>query len=481
MNFLDKTAAAITKTSPASPAIITNDYILSYRDLELKTLAAAEYLLNHNIAKNEPVAILSENNPDFVILVLALWLLDAVPVPVNTRLTRDEIQKLLEKAGCNKIFIHNNFKNVPDFTSIDKTHFPFQTNSITKSVFHSGHDLENTAVIIFTSGSSGTPKGVMLSFRNLIKNAETGNQVLHQNSDDRWLASLPFYHIGGFSIITRALLHRASIIIPPTPETGDLEFSFKHHAPTLASLVSTQLIRLLESGLKPGDELKKLLLGGGFIDNRLLNSAVKKGWRVSKVYGSSETSSFVTMLTENDLTDKINSAGKALTPNKIFITDENGKNLPANKSGEIVVSSDAVMKGYINDEEATRAKLKDGFYFTGDYGYLDEDGYLYVEARRDDLIISGGENINPMEIQRAIMDIPGIKECFVLGLEDKTWGHIVAAAVIKCDRNKEIDIKGYLRENLAGYKIPKKIICVNYFPLTALGKIEKEKVKELFN
>jgi len=480
MNFLEEIFSQNVKLNPDLPAIITRHKLLSYSELKEKAFSASKYLSYKQINKNEPVAILSDNNPDFIVLILALWLIDAVPVPINTRLTNTEIQQLMEIAGCKKLFIHKSCDNDPKLTSIEKFNFPFETQFATGNDYPSNVDLKNTAVIIFTSGSSGTPKAVMLSFSNLIRSAEIGNQILQQSEKDRWLASLPFYHIGGFSIIIRALLYSASVIIPESLETESLKFCFENQSPTFASLVGTQLKRLIELKTKPSDELKNLLLGGGFVNNDLVKTAVNNGWKVSKVYGSSETSSFVTMIEAKDILRKITSSGKILQKNEIFILSESGQKLPAGKSGEIAVKSDSVMKGYINNEKETSNKSKNGMYLSGDIGYLDEEGYLFVEARRNDLIVSGGENINPAEVQNAIFENPDIKDCYVFGLEDKTWGHIAVAVVVK---SSEIDIKlkEFLKTKIAGYKIPKKIIYVKQIPKTSLGKIEKGKVRDLFN
>jgi len=480
MNFLEEISHKRKNFNPELPAIIGKNKVISYSELKGKTLSASQFLSGKQINKNEPVAILSDNNPDFIILTLALWLIDAIPVPINTKLRRGEIQQLLEIAGCKKIFIHKSCDNGPELTSIHKFGFPFESKTVTGNVDPAKVDLENTAVIIFTSGSSGTPKGVMLSFSNLLRSAEIGNQVLQQSEKERWLASLPFYHIGGFSIITRAFLYGASIIIPESLSTRDLKFSFENQNPTLASLVGTQLKRLIELKTIPGKELKNLLLGGGFVNNDLVNTAINNGWEISKVYGSSETSSFVTMIKGKEVLQKTDSSGKILPPNKIYILDGSGQKLPAGKSGEIVVKSDSVMKGYINNEKESSNKLKERMYFSGDIGYLDEEGYLFVEARRNDLIISGGENINPLEVQKSILENPDIKDCYVFGFEDKTWGHIVAAVVVKLN-DTNINLKEYLGSKLAGYKIPKKIIYVERIPKTSLGKIEKGKVRNLFN
>ncbi len=493
MNFLVDICKINKEGNPNNTAVITERCTLSYSELQKESVEAAGILLNSGVVKDDYVPVLCENNKDFIILVLALWLIDAVPVPINIKLTQKEIEQLLLISKSKKIFVHENlWKSPPDgragipvgkdnFAGLPKIIFPLDKNDEKNFSIASSNDINRTAVVIFTSGSTAAPKGVMLSFKNLIRSAEIGNQILNQTSKDRWLASLPFYHIGGFSIITRALLYGASLIIPTSSDTKDFVKCIAKFKPSLASFVSTQLKRLLDNKIKPNQELRNVLLGGGFVDDELISSAVQNGWKIIKVYGSSETSSFVSALAFNEIKIKGNSVGKVLFPNKIKIVDENRKTLPAGVSGEIVVMSDSVMKGYLNNEEETVKRLADGHYFTGDIGRLDDDGYLFIEARRSDLIITGGENVNPLEIENAILQHKKIRECCVVGLENKTWGHIVAAAVVPADtKMNKTEITKFLQGKLAGYKIPKKFLFVDKLPENALGKIEKEKVKNLF-
>ncbi len=479
MNFLTDIKKIRQEINPENSAVITNRCTFSYSELQKDAVEAAGLLLNSGVAKDDYVPVLCENNKDFIVLVLALWLIDAVPMPINIKLTGKEIEQLLSVPKSEKIFVHKNLKN--NFDSFQKTVFPFDKNDSNNFSINSLNDINRTAVVIFTSGSTGIPKGVMLSFKNIIRSAETGDQVLNQTSEDRWLASLPFYHIGGFSIITRAFLYGASLIIPGSSDTKEFAECITKFKPTLASFVSTQLKRLLDNNIKPNEELRNVLLGGGFIDDELLYSAIHKGWKITKVYGSSETSSFVSALTFNEIKSKSNSAGKALHPNEIIIVDENRKILPPLTSGEIAVKSDSVMKGYLNNEEETERKLSGGYYYTGDIGSLDNDGYLYIEARRTDLIVTGGENVNPLEIENTILQHKNVWECCVVGLKDKTWGHIIAAAIVSEDAViNQANIREFLEGKLAGYKIPKKFLFLDKLPRNALGKIEKEKIKNLF-
>lgn len=479
MNFLTDIRKTKKEIKPENSAIITQYSIFSYSELQKEAVETAGLLLNSGVAKDDYVPILSENNKDFIVLVLALWLIDAAPIPINIKLTEEEIEQLLSVSKSEKIFVHKNLKN--NFDSFQKIVFPFDKNDSNNFSINSLSDVNRTAVVIFTSGSSGISKGVMLSFKNIIRSAEIGNQVLNQTSKDRWLASLPFYHIGGFSIITRAFLYGASLIIPGSSDTKEFVECMTKFKPTLASFVSTQLKRLLDNKIKPNKELRIVLLGGGFVDNELIDSAIQHGWKISKVYGSSETSSFVTALTYNEIKIKSNSVGKSLPPNEIIVVDEDRKILPALMHGEVAVKSDSVMKGYLNNENETERKLSGGYYYTGDIGYLDNDGYLFIEARRTDLIITGGENVNPLEIENAILQHKNVRECCVIGLEDNTWGHIVAAVAVSEDVGADqTGLTEFLKGKLAGYKIPKRFLFLDKLPRNSLGKIEKEKIKSLF-
>lgn len=482
MNFLEEISLTGINKLPGSDAVLCKNCRITYAELKEEVLLAANGLLDEQIAAGETVGVISGNNARFIILVLALWMIDAVPVPINNKLTGEEIGTLVKIAGCKKLLIDKNYANTLENLQVKIISFHPDKENISPRAINSVGDTNRTAVVIFTSGSSGTPKGVKLSFKNLISSASTGNSGLKQESGDSWLASLPFFHIGGFSIITRALLYGLTIIIPDSLDTTGIRFSIDKFNPSFASLVGTQFKRLLESGTLPNSGLKNLLLGGGFVDDDLVKSALEKGWNISKVYGSSETSSFVTMISGSELSSRTSSAGKPVPPNEIFIIDANGRRLPPTMTGQIVVKSGAVMEGYINNDAETAIKLQDGIYHSGDIGHLDEEGYLYIDARMNELIISGGENINAEEIEKTILGYKGIEDCCVIGIEDSTWGQAVAAALVKSDEKiSATDITAHLKKKLAGYKIPKQIIFVEKIPRTPLGKTEKARVKELFD
>lgn len=468
-------------------AIITHSSTLTYKQLDERISSTVQLLIKLGIKRWDKAAILSENSAEYVILVLSLWKMGAIPVPLNTRLLPNELEELVSFAGCNFLFSNMSGEKTANIQNVHLHEFPLEEKADKylideKKAYYSPDKfkMSNTAVIIFTSGSTGKPKGVALSFNNLFHSAFNGNKLFKHQKDDQWLASLPFYHIGGFSIIVRNFFYGTTLIIPQSLKTDDIIYAIENFNPALASLVTTQLQRLMEAGCRPNPELRHILLGGGFIETTLVSEALKPGWNVSKSYGTTETASFVTVLTAEEFKTKPLSTGKAIPPNQILIVDENKNILPNKKVGEIAVKAQSVAKGYLNNEDENNKKFSGNIFYSGDYGYLDEDGFLFVEARREDLIVSGGENIIPFEVEVEILKYPGIKEVCVFGLEDKEWGQIVAAAVISDKKIIVEELKIFLKDKLPSFKHPKKIFILDELPKTELGKIQKGKIKERF-
>ncbi len=465
-------------------AILSNKIKLTYLEFEGKISSIQEELLILGVGRQNKVAILSENSLDYVALIFALWRIGAIPVPMNVKLLPKEIEKQIEISNCRFLLLGN---SINDKIKIDNVIIARMPASSKKSNIKFEEDIEfsveNTAVIIFTSGSTGMPKGVELSFNNLIQSAMTGDKIFKHRQNDRWLASLPFYHVGGFSIITRCFIYGAALIIPDSLEIESLKDSIENLQPTLASFVTTQLKRLIECGCKPNKEIRHILLGGGFMDPSLVGTAINEGWNVSKSYGTSETASFVTALTADEFKLKPHSAGKAIPPNEILIVDENRNPLTSMQLGEVVVKAQSVSKGYIGNKEESVKKFKKDIFYSGDYGYLDTEGYLFIEARRNDLIVSGGENINPFEIEKEILSHQNIEEVCVFGMKDEEWGQAVAAAIVTKDKSviSLNELKDFLKNKLPGYKHPKKIFILEMLPKTEIGKVQKEKVRELIN
>ncbi|MCS7053455.1 MAG: acyl--CoA ligase [Ignavibacterium sp.] len=409
------------------------------------------------------IPILASNSIEFVVTIISLWNLGLVPVPFNIRWTINEIKSIIERFQFEKIFYEKSFYEKITDLVIEKIPIDdlFDNKKLEKN-----NSKEEEAVVIFTSGSTGSPKGVVHTFNSLSNNVLNSSNALNLNKSDRWLALLPFYHIGGFQIICRTLISGSEIIIPDSLDYNSMKIAIEKLKPTHLSVVSTQIKYLIDNKIIPNKEIKRTFIGGGFFDDELIFKAYNIGWKPVRVYGSSETASMITSASIDDIKVKPNTVGKPFKNVNIIVSDK----------GEILISSNSLFKEYLLDEKTTKIKLKDGFYHSGDIGKI-EDGYLFIEARRDDLIITGGENVNPQEVEQALLKIKGIKEAYVFGIDDEKWGHKVCAAIIS-DSNLSIDyINNILSKEISSFKIPKEIFFLKEIPKTSLGKIDREKLK----
>ncbi|MFN3873874.1 MAG: class I adenylate-forming enzyme family protein [Ignavibacterium sp.] len=447
-------------------AVRSFSHVLSYKELFTSAKEFSSKLSLLKNSDNKYIPILSQNNAEFVITTLALWNIGLVPVPINIRWTEKEIESVIIRNGFESIIYEKIFFEKLKNIRIRKISFDevlsFPNNIVTEIS-------NDEAVVIFTSGSTGEPKGVVHTFNSLANSIINGVETLKQNISDRWLASLPFYHIGGFQIICRALSNGCEIIIPENLESESLKKSIEHFNPTHISLVSTQLQRLNEIKTGISNSLKVTLIGGGFSDDNLLFKADEGGWKPVRVYGSSETASFVTAASVDEIKNNPSTVGKPVKNVEIKISDED----------EVLISSNSLFRCYLNNQEETKAKLVKGFYHSGDLGKI-KNGYLFLEARRSDLIITGGENVNPYEVEQALLKINGVREACVFALEDEQWSQKVCAAVVTSKEISGNEIRNFLIKEISSFKIPKEIFFTDSLPKTSLGKIERQKVRSMF-
>ena len=452
------------------PAIISSNQLINYKDLFHQSKSLADNFTKNGIRKSEYIPILIENRIEFIKTVLALWQISAIPVPINTKLLPEEIKALLEDFKFNVLISDINL--LINLTENIKLLAPTisSTNYPTENEFKYP-EMNQEAIVIFTSGSSDRPKGVVHTFNSLKNHIENGNEILKHKKEDRWLASLPFYHIGGFQIITRSLFYGCTIIIPESLKTNDLANAINKFDPTHISLVSFQLDKFIENKISPNKSLRISLIGGGFIDDKLMLMANQINWKPYRVYGSSETGSFITAISSDEITRKAYSVGKPLNNITVKISSES----------EILIRSNSLFSNYLFDDNGTKSKLVDGYYYSGDLGYLDDENFLYIEAKREDLIITGGENVNPVEVEKVISTLSFIDDVCVFAQQDKIWGQIIVAAIVV--NNSEVSektIKDKLKQKLTGYKIPKKFFFTDELPKTSIGKLDRNKIKKMF-
>ena len=481
---------------PNSQAIITSEKTFTYSEFYEECLGVLSYFDQLGIKEKDHVGILFGHNYKFFVIVNALWLIGAVPVPLNTRHTTKEIQNQLRQADIKFLIIDETLKS--QFASLifqNKTYLnkvtKYEARSTKFNILHSAPCLpagrfctQHSALIMFTSGSAGKPKAVVHTFNSLLESVKATDSFADLSPNDIWLASLPFYHIGGFMIPVRSMLSGGSIAFPNSLKYEDIGKALNYNNPTHVSLVSTTLSRFLNENFKPSKNLKYVFLGGGPISPVLCEEAINKSWQIIKVYGSTETCSMVTALLLNEVKQKPDSVGKALGTNKIKIKsmskNDSDDFYHNGKVGEIIVSAQSLFKEYYNDQLTTDKVLKNGWYHTGDCGWLDEDGYLYISSRREDIIITGGENVSAIEVEKAIKTLTQIEDAFVFALKDDTWGQIVCAAIVSNNLSED-EIKSFLKEKIAGYKIPKRIFFIESIPRNEMGKVKRAELLSQLN
>lgn len=449
--------------------ILSEGKNISFKEFfnQSKKLAAA--LKSNGISSKFYIPVLIDNQIDFIKTTISLWYIGAIPVPINSKLLDEEIAYILSDYNFKFLITDKNISL--QLASVKIFNLQNTGNGAFSENIFSIPGIDNEAVVIFTSGSTGRPKGVVHTFASLISSIENGNEVLHQRQTSRWLASLPFYHIGGFQIICRSLYFGCSLIVTSALRLNEISDAINKYQPTHLSLVSTQLDRLINQNFTPPNSLKVSLIGGGFISDELMTKATGLGWNPLRVYGSSETASFVAAISSNEISSKPESVGKPVGNNRIKISHDS----------EILIASDSLFIKYLDNEKETKLKLQNGIYYTGDLGFVDNDGYLFIEARRNDLIVTGGENVNPIEVESELKKITGIEDACVFPKPNKLWGQIVVAAIVCSDKSlSSIEIKEILKKRIAGFKIPKEIYYTDKLPRTVLGKLEREKIRKLF-
>ncbi len=304
------------------------------------------------------------------------------------------------------------------------------------------HDPGEVHTVIHTSGTTGEPKPVELTFANHAASAAASADALGVDPDDRWLCPLPLHHVGGLCVLVRCAVNHTTAVIHQRFEAERVKRVLEAGEVTLASLVPTMLVRLREAGLRSAPNLRALVLGGGPIPAGLLDWAAESGIPVTPVYGMTETCSQVVA----------GSPGRPLA----------GVELEIGAGSEILVRGPMVAPG----EPAS-----DGWLHTGDLGRLDENGRLHVEGRLKELIVTGGENVAPLEVEQALLAHPAVADAAVAGRPDPEWGEAIAAFVVPSARIDPEDLKTWCRERLAPHKVPKRVELVESLPRSPGGKL----------
>lgn len=487
--------AATAAAKPDGLALVAEGQSWTYAALDRDVTRLAAWLAAQGVGVGQPVGVLLPNTAAYVRLIHALARRGAVLVALNTRLTASEVAYQLTLVGCTLLVCDETTAATAQAAAdggetavrvvelgplpLTSTGAEVQTATPEPSAPR-GIDLDAVQAILFTSGTTGRPKGAQLTFGNHWYSAVASAWRIGVQPDDRWLVCLPLYHAGGLAIIWRSCIYGTAVILEPGFSVERVAAAFGRDAITLVSLVPTQLYRLMDAPLDWPRSLRLVLLGGAAATPELMARATALGVPVATTYGLTETASQVATLPPEATRVKPGSVGKALTFSQITIVDEAGEPLPVGEVGEVVVRGPTVMRGYYRQPDSRT--LRDGALYTGDLGYLDDDGDLWIVQRRSDLIVSGGENVYPAEVEAVLRQHPAVAEVCVVGLPDAEWGQVVAAAVVLRPgaAADETALVAFCRERLAGYKRPRRFRFAESLPQTASGKVVRPAVVALF-
>ena len=416
------------------------------------------------INKNEKICFISKNILHYAIFTNLIPMLGGIFVPLNPKSPKDEILKKMEAIKSNKIFYDKSCNlNHKDFKNIELIKIHNNEHKI-ENIF-CWPDKKDSFCILFTSGSSGKPKAVELNLENIETSSHISQENLKVSKNDIWLLCMPPFHAGGLSIIFRSLIYRNKIYIENSfdaPRVIDLIMNRKVSIISLVPTMLFKIIKLMKSNsLKAPKEFNFVLCGGANVPNDLIINAKNVGILVIPTYGMTETSSQIATASPLDKMIPDSSVGKVLKKIKIKF----------NQNNEILIQSKIVAK-YYNDESSF------SWLNTGDTGYIDDENYLYITGRVDDLIISGGENINPLEIEKIINTLDYVEESLVIGIKDEYWGEILTLVLFAEKKVSINEIKKHL-SILDNYKIPKKIFFYkNPLPKLDNGKYNKKLIRE---
>lgn len=475
--------AVRTRATPGAPALLFEGRTWTYAELNAAVAGVCARLEAAGLDPRDRAGVLLGNVPAYVFLVHALIRMGAVIVPLNLRLTAGELAGQIERAAVD--FLIHAETPVPGLLDAVSTVQKISSGALlVRRPEPDGHwtgrqiDPQKDWGILFTSGTTGTARGAVISLGAAHSAAEASAKRLGTHPDDRWLLAMPLYHVGGLSILFRACLNGAAVVLQDGFEPDAVLDALARDRVTLLSVVPTMLRRLLTHtpDRRPPQTLRLVLAGGAAAPEDLVIDALDRGWPVALTYGLTEAASQVTTALPEAVRSKPGSVGQPLFGTRLrIVSPETGEAMPAGEAGEVSIAGPTLMRAYLGDPPPGE------WLATGDIGYLDGEGDLFILQRRTDLIVSGGENVYPAEVERVLLGHPDIREACVVGIEDREWGRIPAAAIVTADPALTAgDVEGYLRQRLAGYKLPREIRFVEKLPCTASGKVCRPDVAALF-
>jgi O-succinylbenzoic acid--CoA ligase len=439
---LDNWLAQRAQSCPERTALTADGADVTYAELEAEATWVARRLVAHGVRRGSIAALTMHPRREQVVLLHALMKVGAQLLPLGPRLTPEERAAI--------VAAEEPIVDLDDAGELTQTEADMPLLG--------EHDMDEICCRVLTSGSTGMPRPVALSYGNFLWNAVGSGFNIGVQPEDRWLCCVPLSHIAGLGIVMRSVIYGTAAVVHDGFEVDGVAAALESDGITVVSVVATMLTRLLEAGADLSGP-RAILVGGGPVPEEPLEEAIAKGATVVQTYGLTETCSQVTTLAPADARRKLGSAGRPLLTTHLRIQD-----------GEILVQGPTV---------ATGAADSDGWLHTGDLGQIDEEGFLYVSDRIDDLIVSGGENVVPAEVEEVLLRHPEVAEAAVIGREDPEWQQAVTAVVVLEDDSEVTpeDLRRYCADSLAGFKVPKRVELALALPRTPSGKLMRRALR----
>ena len=497
-DWIDRHAAF----TPRQVALVCDGEQLTYAQLA-DAIARAAGLLHDRLGvrHGDRVAWLGHNAPEMLVLLFACSRLGAIFLPLNWRLAAPEHAWILDDCQAKVLCAGPGFgahaaglcagQPLPrllavgeptagalDYAALTATARPLRTSPDPAG--------GGTPVLLcYTSGTTGRPKGALLDQRALLFNALNSLHMHGLTAADRVLTTLPMFHVGGLNIQTLPALYAgATVVLHRQFDPAATLAAFAAERITLTVLVPAQLVALFaQPGWDSADlgPLRTISTGSTLVPLGLIERVHARGVPLIQVYGSTETAPLATYLVAADAAHKAGSCGLPALHCEVRVVDDTGHDVPAGTAGELWVRGPNVMRGYWNQPDATAEALVDGWYRSGDVGHADADGFLWIDDRKKDVIISGGENIYPAELENLLAEHPDLAEAAVVGRADPKWGEVpVAVVVARAGAAPDADaVRGWFQGKLARFKHPRDVVFREALPRNAMGKVEKDAVRAM--
>lgn len=477
------------RTHPHRSALVFGEVTRTHMELHDRAARLASVLAAGGVGPGDRVALLLHNRIEFVETLLACHRLAAVAVPINFRLAPDEVEYVLADSAAAALICDSRPPGGSGLPMVLEVG-PGYDDATAHAPRHDGAPVleDDPALMCYTSGTTGRPKGAVLTHRNLVASTLSWIHEMRAGHDDVWVSGQPLFHIGGMNGLFPFLVLGATVIITPTT-AFDPDATLRlieAHGATMCIFVPTQWAAICASDVVTQIEsnLRVAMWGASSAPRRTLEVMERTFPRAAIVsaYGQTETSGATTLLKGPDSTRKMGSVGKPMLGVELRVVDDDMREVPVGGIGEIVYRGPNVMVGYHEQPEATRAAFAGDWFHSGDLARLDEEGYLWIVDRKKDMIVSGGENVYPAEVERVLLDHPGVAEAAVIGVPHPRWVESPVAFVVPADGGEtaEAELIAHCRRHLAAFKKPSAVIVVQQLPRNAGGKVLKRQLRETY-